>query len=153
MWAECKQDESLLTACGAVHNVHSSAQHLSTLLCSIPLSAKHRFYSALLQNHSAHKKERKKEKERKNLYHILHAAVGRITPPSWSFSSYSLINLTFVFKVVAFKSNCNLEKNPPCWAYSCRQATHTRAGLDTMWAAHHENIPLQTVTKSAHSLT
>ncbi len=52
---------------------------------------------------------RKKEKEKeKNL--ILQAAMGRITPPSRLFSSYSLINPTFVFEVTAFKSNRNLEK-------------------------------------------
>ncbi len=50
MWAEREQDESLLTAHGAVHNVRSSAQHLSTPLRSILLSAQHRFHSTPLQN-------------------------------------------------------------------------------------------------------
>ncbi len=76
MWAERERDESLLTARGAVHNVRSSAQHLSTPLRSIPLSAQHRFYSDRSEITQLTRK-----KERKNPYHILQAAMGHITPP------------------------------------------------------------------------
>ncbi len=75
------------------------------------------------------KKERTNEKKKKRI---------PTTSCSWLFSSYSLINPMFVFEVTAFKSNCILEKkkkNPPCCAYSCRQATCTWAGLDMMWVA------------------
>ncbi len=107
-WAEHEQYESALTTRGAVHNVLNTSPHRSAQSCS-PLSTDFTLFHSEITLLTRGK--------RKNLCHILQAAVGCITPPSRLLSSYSLINPTFVF------------------AHSSSQATPTWAGLDMMWAA------------------
>ncbi len=116
-----------------------------------------------LQNRSSHKKERKtdrKKERKKGSPPHLAATVGRITLPSRSFSSYNLINPTFVFEVTASKSNRNSEKQKTTMLHALMQASQAHSGrsrhdvsgtgAELSGAAP---IPLQTVKKSAHSST